>query len=79
MNVCVIGSNGFIAKNLIFRLKYEISGKIFKITRDTKDNEILTYFKNSNYIFHFAGTNRPKKKNDYYENNFIFTKKFVTY
>jgi UDP-2-acetamido-2,6-beta-L-arabino-hexul-4-ose reductase len=75
MNVCVIGSNGFIARNLIFKLKYQLNGKIFKITRDTKDSEILRYFKNSSYIFHFAGTNRIKRKNDYYENNFLFTKK----
>lgn len=74
MNITVTGSNGFIAKNFISRVKYEKIKNIFKITKKTKKKNIIFYLKNSEYIFHFAGSNRPKKKSDFNKSNYLFTK-----
>ena len=61
MKIAITGSNGFIAKNLIYNLVLKKNFEILKIDRKTKKNRINNILKNSDIIFHFAGVNREKK------------------
>ena len=60
MKIAITGSNGFIAKNLIYNLVLKKNFEILKIDRKTKKNRINNILKNSDIIFHF-GVNREKK------------------
>ena len=55
MKIAITGSNGFIAKNLIYNLFLKKNFEILKIDRKTKKNRINNILKNSDIIFHFAG------------------------
>ena len=62
MNIAVTGASGFISKNLIVRLNFEKNCKIFKITRQTSKKNLNSALLAADIIFHFAGANKPKKK-----------------
>ena len=73
MNIAITGSNGFIAKNLIFNLIFNKNFKIFKIDRKTKKKRINDILEKSEIIFHFAGVNKEKKKYNFQNDNIKFT------
>lgn len=75
MNILIIGSNGFIAKNLIVRLKPLRFNLIYHSKQDGLEilkEKILK----SNLIFYLAGVNRVVKNKEY-EKNIELTKKIV--
>ena len=70
MKIFVTGADGFIARNLIFKLK---ESKKFNITTSNRSTSYQEYEKllvESDFIFHIAGENRSKNNNDFEENNF---------
>ena len=74
MKIFVTGADGFIARNLIFKLK---ESKKFNITTSNRSTSYQEYEKllvESDFIFHIAGENRSKNNNDFEENNFNLTK-----
>lgn len=76
MNVLVTGSNGFIGKNLItYLLKEDIN--VLRFDKDNTLDELENYVKDSDFIFHLAGINRPKEKTEFYEGNYDLTKQLV--
>ena len=79
MNIAVTGANGFISKNLIFRLKYEKNCKIFKITRKTSKKYLNSALLAADIIFHFAGANKPKNKIFFKKDNIDLTKYICNY
>lgn len=71
MNILITGANGFVARNLKLRLKEIKEGKdkarkirineIYEFDKDTDPVLLEGYCKNTNFVFHLAGVNRPKK------------------
>ena len=73
MNILVTGSEGFIAKNLIVGLK-QLNYNIIKFNKKNNLKQLENKILRSDVIFHLAGENRSKKKNDFYLNNVNFYK-----
>ena len=64
MNVLVTGSNGFIGKNLIVRLN-ELSIHVTTYTRENSIQDLERLIKNTDYVVHLAGVNRPEDEGDF--------------
>jgi UDP-2-acetamido-2,6-beta-L-arabino-hexul-4-ose reductase len=62
MNIAITGSEGFLGKNFYIFLKYSSNHKIHLINRTTSKKKFLNILNISDIIFHFAGSNREKKK-----------------
>ena len=84
MKVLVTGAKGFIGKNLIAELNNIKEGKaksyslssdlsVFEYDLDTDPALLDTYCKESGFVFHLAGVNRPKEQSEFMEGNFGFT------
>ncbi len=77
MKVLITGANGFIGKNLIFHLQEMDNIEIIKFDKDDNFDILKDNIKDIDFIFHFAGINRPKNKKEFYEGNFDFTKELI--
>jgi UDP-2-acetamido-2,6-beta-L-arabino-hexul-4-ose reductase len=73
MKILVTGSKGFIGKNLIAELRNRKYTEIFEYDRDTDPSLLDEYCKESDFVFHLAGVNRPKEQSEFMEGNFGFT------
>ena len=83
MNILITGANGFVGKNLKVRLK-EIKEKkdktrkihideIYEFNKDTDLVVLEDYCQKVNFVYHIAGVNRPKKKEEFKQGNIDFT------
>jgi len=80
MNILITGSNGFVAKNLIFYLKKnENKFKLLKFSKKNNFNDLKKKIFKSDIIFHLAGTNKDKKKKFFTKNNYELTKKICQF
>ncbi|PHR69798.1 MAG: capsular biosynthesis protein [Arcobacter sp.] len=77
MKVLVTGADGFIAKNLIEHLKRDKSLELYLYSKKDSLNILEAYVKEVDFIFHLAGVNRPKNKEEFYEGNSSLTKIIV--
>ena len=77
MKVLVTGANGFIGKNLIVTLKKMLHVKILTFSKDNSLEDLTKLVKKSDFIFHFAGINRPKNVGEFYKGNVDLTKQIV--
>lgn len=73
MKILVTGAKGFIGKNLIVELKNKGYKDIFEFDRETDISLLDEYCRNTEFVFHLAGVNRPQVENEYMEGNFGFT------
>lgn len=83
MNILVTGAKGFAGKNLVENLKNIRDGKnktrhiqideIFEYDIDTDTALLEEYCGKSDFVFHFAGVNRPKNNAEFMEGNFGFS------
>ena len=84
MKILVTGACGFVGKNLVEALKNIKDGKdrthpslsideIYAYDIDSTAEELETYCKEANFVFHLAGVNRPKDPAEFMEGNFGFT------
>lgn len=71
--ILITGSNGFVARNLIFRL-HEKKYKVIEFNRSNTTDELSKFINESHIIVHLAGVNRPKKLNEFNEVNINLTK-----
>ena len=76
MKIVVTGSNGFIGRNLCVYLK-EQQHDVLEIHRETKQQDILFYLSQADFVFHFAGINRPKNPAEFKSGNVDLTS-FIT-
>ena len=77
MKVLVTGSNGFIAQNLISRLKLISEVKILEYKRGDSNNKLIKSLKEADLIFHLAGSNRPEKVSEFQRDNIDLTSDIV--
>ena len=64
MKVLVTGANGFIGKNLILHLN-ELGIHTIAYTRENSIQDLTDLIKNSDFIVHLAGENRPVDEKDF--------------
>ncbi len=76
MKALIVGSRGFIGKNLKFFLLNK-NHKIYEYNRNEKANKLNRYLEKCDVIFHLGGENRSKKKKDFTKNNYKLTKSIV--
>lgn len=72
MQVLITGSNGFIGKNLAICFK-EMGVRILHYTRDNFTEDLPGLIKESDFIFHLAGENRPIDEKKFDTVNFGLT------
>jgi UDP-2-acetamido-2,6-beta-L-arabino-hexul-4-ose reductase len=77
MKILVTGSEGFIGRNLCLRLEEIGYTDIIKIDRTATEYEFLTAVKTADFIFHLAGTNRPKNDSEFETGNSGLTQKII--
>ena len=83
MNILVTGSNGFVGKNLVENLNNIKYGKnrnsglvideIFCFDVDTEISLLDEYTQKADFVFNFAGVNRPKNNEEFKKGNSDFT------
>lgn len=77
MKILVTGSEGFIGKNLIARLKTLENTEIYEIDKDNDKDEFRSLLLSSDLVYHLAGVNRPKSDDEFFTGNFDITKFMV--
>ncbi|MGJ7920813.1 capsular polysaccharide biosynthesis protein CapF [Neobacillus sp. LXY-4] len=77
MNILVTGANGFIGKNLVAELRNRGFCNIFEFTKESDPLLLEKYTKESNFVFHLAGVNRPNDEKEFMEGNFGFTSQLL--
>lgn len=69
MKVLVTGANGFIAKNLIVHLQERKGVEILRFSRGQSESELRDYVAIADFIYHFAGVNRPQDVEEFARGN----------
>lgn len=83
MKVLVTGAKGFVGKNLVCALNNLKDGKdrtrpnikideVYEYDIDSNISELDEYCKNADFVFNFAGVNRPKDPEEFKKGNFGF-------
>lgn len=89
MNILVTGAKGFVGRNLVENLKNIRDNKnrtlpaiyienIFEYDIDSSAKELSEYCRKCDFIFDFAGVNRPKDNSEFYAGNCEFTEKLTS-
>lgn len=83
MNILVTGAKGFAGRNLVENLKNIRDGKnrtrnihiddIYEYDIDTDRSLLDEYCAKADFVFHFAGVNRPKDNAEFMQGNFGFS------
>tara|TARA_B100000925_G_C21978968_1_gene461390 strand:- start:79 stop:1176 length:1098 start_codon:yes stop_codon:yes gene_type:complete len=76
MKILVTGSDGFIAKNLILRIR-ACGYEYYEYKRSSNPNELGHLLDKSDIIFHLAGVNRSTNDLDFEEGNINLTQNIV--
>ena len=83
MNILVTGAKGFIGRNLVSTLHNIQEGKdrsfhlnmdltVFQYDVDTDPELLDLYCKNTDFVYHLAGINRPQDPKAFMEGNYGF-------
>ena len=73
MKILITGAKGFIGKNLVAELRNRNYTDIFEYDKDTDPGLLDKYCKETDFVFHLAGVNRPKDQLEFMKGNFGFT------
>ena len=76
MQALIVGSSGFIGKNLKKKLEQE-NINFFEVTKKTNKKKLEDYCKKVDVIFHVAGQNKSILESDFKKNNVLITKKIL--
>lgn len=69
MRIVVTGANGFIGRNLIWRLRETGHEDIVPITRTSTPHELSSALANADFVFHLAGVNRSPEHAEFERGN----------
>jgi len=73
VRILVTGAQGFIGKNLISELHNQGFQDVVSYDIDTEPSLLDDYCRDTEFVFHLAGVNRPKDQAEFMEGNFGFT------
>lgn len=84
MNILVTGSKGFVGKNLVENLKTIKNGyntnrhdlkidNIYEYDTDSSIDMLDEYCREADFVFHFAGVNRPQNSEEFWQGNRDFS------
>src|SRR5574344_1987155 len=76
MKILVTGSKGFIGKNTCLIL-HEKGHDVFEYDLGCTDDQLIQFVKDSDFIVHLAGINRPLNPQEFIDGNVNFTKKLL--
>jgi len=89
MKILVTGAKGFVGRNLVENLKNFRDKKnrtrnldveeIFECDMETDDEELRFFCGEANFVFDFAGVNRPKNTDEFMKGNYGFTEKLISF
>ena len=74
MRILITGSDGFVGKNLIQKLKEQESIEFSTFNRSNSIQELKEIIPSIDSIIHLAGSNRPLDKKEFLIDNYEFTK-----
>ncbi|MFV8250669.1 UDP-2-acetamido-2,6-beta-L-arabino-hexul-4-ose reductase [Bdellovibrio bacteriovorus] len=69
MKVLITGSQGFLGKNLMVRLRELKKYDVLEFTRDTNVDKLSGLVAQADFVFHLAGVNRPQNESEFKEGN----------
>ncbi|MBI5068815.1 MAG: SDR family oxidoreductase [Deltaproteobacteria bacterium] len=75
MHIVVTGAQGFIGKNLCWRLREQGHLDVAGVDVDTGEAETQRALSAADLVFHLAGVNRPKDPGEFTEGNARYTEK----
>jgi UDP-2-acetamido-2,6-beta-L-arabino-hexul-4-ose reductase len=78
VKVLVTGSNGFIGKNLLSRLRLRTDIELLPITRASTEAELDAAAMQAEFAFHLAGVNRPPEPAEFTTGNVDFTRRLCS-
>lgn len=73
MKILITGAKGFVGKNLIAELRNQGFTDLLECDIDTTSDELDSYARECEFVFHLAGVNRPEKTEEFMTGNFGFT------
>lgn len=76
--VLVTGSEGFVGRNLILKLKELGRYRVFTYDIENTDEELRNYLSEADVVYHLAGVNRPKDESEFSKVNTGLTSKLVS-
>lgn len=76
MNILVTGAQGFIGKHVV-QVLIRHGHTVFEYDLNNKEEELVSFIKEADFIIHLAGVNRPLNPDEFYNGNTNFTKKLV--
>lgn len=74
MRIAVTGANGFMGRNLVAHLRTQGGCEVSRITREHGPAEVRDAILGADFIFHFAGVNRPRTEAEFFSGNVGFTR-----
>lgn len=77
MKVLVTGAKGFIGRNLISELERRENVEVMPFDIDSPAEALEEYCRECNFVFNFAGVNRPEHTEEFMEGNFGFASTLV--
>jgi UDP-2-acetamido-2,6-beta-L-arabino-hexul-4-ose reductase len=77
MKILITGSDGFIAKNLILRLKELKQDEVLLFSKKNQISDLEKLVQQSDFIFHLAGSNRPQDPSEFKTVNTELTESLV--
>lgn len=88
MNILVTGAKGFVGKNMVENLRAIADGRnrtrrnlqivdIYEYDIDSTAEELDEYCSKADFVFNFAGVNRPKDPEDFRKGNFGFASQLL--
>ncbi len=77
-SILITGAAGFIGKNLSTELRNRGYKNILLFDIQNSEEELESYCKKADFVFHLAGINRPKVVDEFYSGNTAFTEKLLS-